>query len=203
MSAAERVSLLRGADDPTQQEDPVELVKGANTEVETGVLLCDLQWSNTAGGDLDVAAVLVDRNGRALDALAPVDRRRTASPDGSVTHVGHDRTERGWRDRLQIDLTAAPETLGRVLVTASLSGGVAGAPPVTFADVVGLEVVVGTARAGSRPVHFVVPPLGEERALLAVEIYRRGGRWRVRAVAQGYADGRAGLARDFGAVPAG
>ena len=46
---------------------------------------------------------------------------------------------------------------------------------------------------------FVVPPLGAERAIVAVEIYRRRGRWRVRAVAQGYAEGAVGLARDFGA----
>jgi uncharacterized protein YkwD len=33
---------------------------------------------------------------------------------------------------------------------------------------------------------------------LLVEVYRRAGAWRVRAVGQGYADGLAGLARDFG-----
>lgn len=191
------VSLLRDAESG-QQAEPVELVKGANAEVETGVLLVDLMWSNASGGDLDVAAVLIDVDDRPLDALAPVDRRRTSSPDGSVTHLGHDRTERGWRDRLSIDLTAVPAELGRVLVTATITGGVPGSAGATFADVAGLEIVLGTARAGSRPVHFVVPPLGEERALLGVEIYRRRGRWRVRAVAQGYAEGRAGLARDFG-----
>ncbi len=196
------VSLLRDTE-TGQQADPVELVKGANVEVETGSLLVDLMWSNAAGGEVDVAAVRIDREGRALDGLVPVDRRRTSSPDGSVTHIGHDRTERGWRDRLQVDLPKAPEQLGRVLVTATLTGGVPGGPPATFADVAGLEVVVGTARAGSRPVHFVVPPLGQERALLAVEIYRRRGRWRVRAVAQGYAEGRAGLVRDYGAVVSG
>jgi stress response protein SCP2 len=91
-----------------------------------------------------------------------------------------------------------PDELGRVLVTATITGGIDGADDATFADVAGLEIVVGTARAGSRPVHFVVPPLGEERSLLVAEIYRRQGRWRVRAIAQGYAEGRAGLARDFG-----
>lgn len=193
------VSLLRDTE-TGQHADPVELIKGANVEVEVGSLLVDLMWSDAAGGEVEVAAVLIDRDGKALDGLVPVDRRRTSSPDGSVTHIGHDRTQRGWRDRLQVDLRKAPEQLGRVLVTATLSGGPPGGPALTFADVAGLEIVVGTARAGSRPVHFVVPPLGQERALLAVEIYRRRGRWRVRAVAQGYAEGRAGLARDYGVV---
>jgi uncharacterized protein YkwD len=34
--------------------------------------------------------------------------------------------------------------------------------------------------------------------LLLAEIYRRGTGWKLRAVGQGYADGLAGLARDFG-----
>ncbi len=34
--------------------------------------------------------------------------------------------------------------------------------------------------------------------LLLAEVYRRGDRWKLRALGQGYADGLAGLARDFG-----
>jgi len=45
---------------------------------------------------------------------------------------------------------------------------------------------------------FTVPPLSTERAVVLVEFYRRGETWKVRAVGQGYDDGLAGLARDFG-----
>ncbi len=45
---------------------------------------------------------------------------------------------------------------------------------------------------------LTAPRLSTETVLLLAEVYRRGGRWRVRAVGQGYADGLAGLARDFG-----
>ncbi|MFD7312920.1 CAP domain-containing protein [Streptomyces sp. NPDC059883] len=37
-----------------------------------------------------------------------------------------------------------------------------------------------------------------ETVLLLAEIYRRGGAWKLRALGQGYADGLAGIARDFG-----
>jgi len=37
-----------------------------------------------------------------------------------------------------------------------------------------------------------------ETVLVCLEIYRRDGNWRLRAIGQGYADGLAGLARDFG-----
>ncbi len=190
------VSLLR-SDDTGQPADAVELVKGANTELESAPLLVDLMWTAAEGADLQVAALLIGDDGRAYRDRPLVDQTQPRGPDEAVHHVGHDRTERGWRDRLLVDLAAAPSRLTRVLVTAALDDQAPAA--VTFGSVTGLEVVLGAPRAGGRPVRFVVPPLGEERAIVAVEIYRRGGRWRVRAVAQGYAEGAAGLARDFGA----
>jgi stress response protein SCP2/predicted Ser/Thr protein kinase len=198
--AALPVSLLR-TDDSGAAADAVELVKGANTELETAPLLVDLMWSVADGADLEVAALLIGDDGRAYREQPIVDRSRPQGPEEVVHHAGHDRTERGWRDRLLIDLAAAPSRLSRVLVTAALEDRTPASTsgPVTFGAVTGLEVVVGAPRAGGRPVRFVVPPLGSERAVVAVEIYRRGGRWRVRAVAQGYAEGAAGLARDFGA----
>ncbi|WP_462186179.1 MULTISPECIES: CAP domain-containing protein [unclassified Frankia] len=45
---------------------------------------------------------------------------------------------------------------------------------------------------------FAPPPLSRETVVTLVEIYRRGPAWKIRAVGQGYADGLAGLARDFG-----
>ncbi|MFJ4819716.1 CAP domain-containing protein [Streptomyces sp. NPDC088801] len=55
------------------------------------------------------------------------------------------------------------------------------------------------ADAGGSPLaRFTPPPPGQETVLLLAELYRRGGRWKLRALGQGYADGLAGLARDFG-----
>ncbi len=188
------VSLLR-ADESGRPAVPVELIKGGNTELEAASLLVDLLWSS-ADADLQVAALLIGDDGLAYRDQPFVDRSHPVGPDGAVRHTGHDRTERGWRDRLLLDLATAPARLTRVLVTAALGDT---APDATFEQVEGLEVVLGAPRAGGRPVRFVIPPLGTERLIVAVEIYRRGGRWRVRAVAQGYAEGPVGLARDFGA----
>lgn len=43
--------------------------------------------------------------------------------------------------------------------------------------------------AGSEVARFALSGLTDERAVIAVEVYRRGERWKVRAVAQGYAGG--------------
>ncbi|MEV2253455.1 CAP domain-containing protein [Streptomyces sp. NPDC050147] len=52
---------------------------------------------------------------------------------------------------------------------------------------------------GGRLVTRFTPPRPDrETVLLLAEIYRRGAGWKLRALGQGYADGLAGVARDFG-----
>ena len=164
--------------------------QGRPIELETARLLIDLMWSVAEGAELQVAALLIGEDGRAYGDQPLVDRTRPEGLSGAIQYAGHDRTERGWRDRLLLDLVSVPSRLARVLVTAALDDST----PASLGAVQGMEVVVGTPRAGGRPVRFVLPPLDAERALVAVEIYRRGGRWRVRAVAQGYAEGAAAWA---------
>jgi uncharacterized protein YkwD/stress response protein SCP2 len=91
-------------------------------------------------------------------------------------------------------LTVRPEALRRgaerVVVVASpedLGAAVRALPPVLLTD------------ARERPfARFRPPPMPTQTVALLVEVYRRAGAWRVRAVGQGYADGLAGLVRDFG-----
>ncbi|MFI0541623.1 CAP domain-containing protein [Streptomyces sp. WSLK1-3] len=59
--------------------------------------------------------------------------------------------------------------------------------------------VLHVSGAGGRPLARFAPPRPrQETVLLLAEIYRRGDGWKLRALGQGYADGLAGLARDFG-----
>lgn len=55
-----------------------------------------------------------------------------------------------------------------------------------------------TGEGGVPPIRFTPPRPTHETVLLLAEIYRRGDRWKVRALGQGYAEGLAGVARDFG-----
>lgn len=95
-------------------------------------------------------------------------------------------------DGVDIDPARIDPAIDVVVVTASLDGS----GPKTFgaAGSVRVDIAVnGTPAAG-----FVPTDLGPETALLCVEIYRRAGSWKVRAVGQGYANGLAGIATDFG-----
>ena len=61
---------------------PVELVKGANTELETAPLLVDLMWSAAEGAELQVAALLIGDDGRAYARPAPRRSDAAAGPFG-------------------------------------------------------------------------------------------------------------------------
>lgn len=95
-------------------------------------------------------------------------------------------------DAIVVDTTAVPPGIEKIVVTASPDG--AGQ---TFQ---GVEptATVRNADDGSVLATFTPPQLGSETALVVIEIYLRGGAWKARAVGQGYANGLAGIATDFG-----
>lgn len=97
--------------------------------------------------------------------------------------------------RLAVDLEALPETVHRVTVLLALpvgTGGPArfGATAAPFAAVTGLD--------GTEIATFTLTGLDAETAVNALELYRRQGAWKVRAVGQGYATGLAGMLTDQG-----
>ncbi|WP_225836542.1 TerD family protein [Streptomyces sp. NK08204] len=95
-------------------------------------------------------------------------------------------------DAITVDTGAVPPDIDKIVVTAS--------PDAAGQTFQGIEptATVRDADGGSVLATFTPPQLGTETALVVVEIYRRGGAWKARAVGQGYADGLAGIATDFG-----
>ncbi|MEU0580814.1 TerD family protein [Streptomyces griseoincarnatus] len=95
-------------------------------------------------------------------------------------------------DAITVDTAAVPPGIEKIVVTASLD-----AAGQTFQ---GIEPTATVRDADTAAVlaTFTPPQLGSETALVVVEIYLRNGAWKVRAVGQGYANGLAGIATDFG-----
>ncbi|MFE4061035.1 CAP domain-containing protein [Streptomyces sp. NPDC059096] len=77
-----------------------------------------------------------------------------------------------------------------VVVSAADPATPLGALPAPAMTVTGPGPGVLARFAPARPTH--------ETVLLLAEVYRRGPGWKLRALGQGYADGLAGVARDFG-----
>ncbi|RPF32585.1 TerD family protein [Streptomyces sp. TLI_185] len=95
-------------------------------------------------------------------------------------------------DAIVVDTAAVPPGIEKIVVTAS-----ADAQGQTFQ---GIEPTATIRGADDNTVlaTFTPPQLGTETALVVVEIYLRNGQWKARAVGQGYANGLAGIATDFG-----
>ncbi len=95
-------------------------------------------------------------------------------------------------DAILVDTGAVPAGIERIVVTAS--------PDAAGQTFQGIEptATLRNADDGSVLATFTPPRLATETALVVVEIYLRNGAWKARAVGQGYANGLAGIATDFG-----
>ncbi|WP_280672452.1 MULTISPECIES: TerD family protein [unclassified Kitasatospora] len=136
---------------------------------------------------LDVSALLLTTAGR---VRSDADFVFFNAPQGPG--VTHRPAAGGSPDAITVDTWAVPAEIDKVVVTASLDarGAIfAGSEP---------TATVRDADSGQVLVTFTPPKLSRETALVVVEVYRRGAQWKVRAVGQGYANGLAGLATDFG-----
>ncbi|WFB11857.1 TerD family protein [Streptomyces sp. LX-29] len=141
----------------------------------------------TAPVRLDVSGLLLNANGKVRSDDDFVFYNQPTGPG-----VSHSASAPGGGDTITVDTTAVPADIEKIVVTASLD-----APGATFAGTEPTATVRG-ADDGSVIATFTPPRLGSETALVVMEVYRRGGAWKVRAVGQGYANGLAGIATDFG-----
>ncbi|RKN06342.1 TerD family protein [Streptomyces radicis] len=141
----------------------------------------------SAAKPLDVSGLLVTAAGKVRSDDDFVFYNQPQAPG-----VAHRPASPTTPDSITVQTAAVPPDIDKVVVTASL-----GEPGATFA---GTEptAVVRDADSGAVLATFTPPSLSVETALVVVEVYRRQGAWKVRAVGQGYAEGLAGIATDFG-----
>ena len=166
----------------------LELSKGGNAPLPSTTVHVTLSWTVKAGApECDLSALAVGENGKVASDADFVFYNAASHPNSAIMHRGGVRGP--GTDTVEVDLDGLPLRIDRVVLSASADG----AP---FARVGAMRVTV-SERAGVPLVTTIVSG-GLETALLAVELYRRAGAWKVRAVGAGYADGLAGLARDFG-----
>ncbi|MCP9993813.1 CAP domain-containing protein [Streptomyces albogriseolus] len=152
-----------------------ELVPGGNIRLPDGAVTVRVP------GPFDVSALITD-DGRKVSGDADfVFYNQPAAPGARL-----------GGDTLVVD-PAALRT-GATRVTVAVSPEEPGTPLSALPAPV-LEVTGPGGRALAR---FRPPRPDRETVLLLAEIYRRGDGWKLRALGQGYADGLAGLARDFG-----
>ena len=160
------------------------LSKGANAPLPGDVVTVQV----TCSSPVDVSALLLTEQGKVRSDDDMVFYNQPNGPG-----VQHRAAGGGTPDSVVLTLSGVPQTIDKVVVTASLDGS----GPATF-GAVGSLVARVLDGSGTPVVEFPVSGLSSEKALVCVEVYRRAGSWKVRAVGQGYANGLAGIATDFG-----
>lgn len=158
----------------------IELMPGAN------VALPDRTLGVVLPGPFDLSAVVLGAGGRVAGDADFVFFNQPSAP-GVDLHPGRLTVtpERLRAGAVRVVVLASPEQDGQSFGALSSHGG-----PTPAA-----RLVDGSGAVFAR---LSAPRLRTETAAQLAEVYRRDGRWRLRAIGQGYADGLAGLARDFG-----
>ncbi|MER5494888.1 TerD family protein [Streptomyces sp. NPDC002454] len=162
-----------------------ELVRGENRPLTR----TRLEIRITTDGSVIAGAVLGDDGSGASGPARVVHPGAPALPGLEVvpgTAAGH---------RLALDLSALPEGTDRVQVFLALPA--AGGGPTGFGALPAPFAAVGEPH-GTEVASYTVIGLDTESAVVVLELYRRGGVWKVRAVGQGYAGGLAELLADHG-----
>lgn len=176
-----------------------EMVKGSNIALSAlsdgdGVdsVIVSLGWASPTGeGDADVSVLLLGGQGKVRSDADFYFYNNPVAADGSVQLLGKAPTGEGSEDRIVFDLTAVPADVERMVVAASRYEGAG------FGELDDLRVTLADG-TGDGLLRFAIDDAGSVSAFIFGELYRRGEEWKFRAVGQGYDNGLAGLATDFG-----
>ncbi len=172
---------------PSADGQPEQLRPGQNVSLDGGELNVAVDWA-TGSHDLDVSALVLGADGKVRSDRDFIFYNQPTSPDGAVAHAGKTTSGGNTSDGVTMQLGRLDGSIDRVVIAISVDGA-------RFANVTRLRVNV----TGSGSVSYTFTPAATvETALICAEVYRRNEQWRLRAVGQGYSDGLAGLARDFG-----
>ncbi|NIY70674.1 CAP domain-containing protein [Streptomyces malaysiensis] len=152
-----------------------ELVPGGNQALPDGALTIRVP------GPFDLSALITGEDGKVADDGDFVFFNQPTAPGARLDGDTVTLRPRGLRPgAARVTLVISPADPGTPL-------GRLPAPVLSVLD-----------DRGAPLARFAPPRPSQETVLLLAEIYRRGGGWKVRAIGQGYADGLAGVARDFG-----
>ncbi|MFF6801400.1 TerD family protein [Streptomyces sp. NPDC012616] len=159
------------------------MTPGSNIPLPTARVTVDV----AAPVRLDVSGLLLTADGKVRSDDDFIFYNQPAGP--GVTYRSGGGTS---PDAIVIDTAAVPPGIEKIVVTAS--------PDAAGQTFQGIEptATIRSGDDGGVLATFTPPRLGTETALVVVEIYLRNGAWKARAVGQGYADGLAGIATDFG-----
>ncbi|WP_354702129.1 General stress protein 16U [Paraconexibacter sp. AEG42_29] len=187
---------------------PVSLSKGGNvslTKEAPGLtnILVGLGWdtrtTDGAAFDLDASAIVVGPGEKVLSDKHFIFFNNLKSPEGAVEHVGDNTTGEGDGDdeAIKINLTTLPAEVEKIVFPVSVYEATERAQ--SFGQVRNAFIrIVNDSNQSEIARYDLSEDASTETAMVFGEVYKSGSEWKFRAVGQGYNDGLAGIARDFG-----
>ncbi|MGO4615405.1 TerD family protein [Nocardia sp. 2YAB30] len=162
----------------------MKLSKGANAPVPTSLLAVVVSWRSEH--EVDAHALLLDESGRVRSDrdLVFYNAPRHVSQAVTLDQEPAPRTA-----RLSVSLPRTEADVDRIVVAGSVENGI-------FGDITGLALTVHAVDGAVAT--FEIEDADAVPALMFGEFYRRAGRWRFRAIGQGWSSGLAGLVSEFG-----
>lgn len=189
----------------------INLTKEVPSLTKIGVGLgWDARSTSGADFDLDASAFLLTASGRVRSDDDFIFYKQLESTCKSVKHTGDNRTGAGDGDdeTLLVDLTKVPSNVERIVFTVTIYDHASrrqnfGMVRDAFIRIYDENQTVVDPLSGQNvPKEIARFDLSEEAlnvtAMIFAEIYRYNGEWKFKAVGQGFDNGLAELARNFG-----
>lgn len=145
-------------------------------------------WAQQTNCEIDVVAFVLDEDEQVSCDGDFVFYSAPESPDGATRLLCDGPTEQ----TIAVDLAALPPAARRVAIAAAIDGAA------TFGDIGAVQITLAPDIDAPATAQATLDAATSERTLLLAEIYRRGSRWRFRAVGQGYDHGLETLVRGYG-----
>ncbi|MEE1131182.1 MAG: TerD family protein [Caryophanon sp.] len=185
LSKGQRIDLTKN--DPSLQN----IVIGLGWDVKT--------FDGGQDFDLDASIFLLDESGKCRSDNDFIFYNNLQSSDGSVTHLGDNRTGEGDGDdeQVTIKLSQVPANVHRIAITVTIHD--AEQRNQNFGQVTNAFARLVNQDNDYEVLRF---DLGEdfsiETAVVFCELYRHGAEWKFNAIGSGYQGGLAALVRAYG-----
>ena len=186
----------------------VSLQKGGNvslTKAEPGLekIIVGLGWNARAttgdGFDLDASIFLLNEAGRVRSDSDFIFFNNKKSADGSVEHLGDNRTGAGEGDDevIRVDLARVPADVQKIVFTVSIYE--AETRRQNFGMISSAFIrVLNNATRNEITKYDLSEDASVETSMIFGEVYRHNDEWKFRAVGQGFAGGFPALVASYG-----
>jgi tellurium resistance protein TerD len=159
----------------------------------------DVRATSGADFDLDAAAFILNKDGKVRGDQDFVFYNQKKSGDGSVEHLGDNRTGVGEGDDeiIKIDLANVPEEARRISFSVTIHN--AGQRRQNFGQISNAFIRVVNQENDQEIARFnLTEDMAAWSSMIFGEIYRRNEDWEFKAIGQGIKGGLSFLARNFG-----